>query len=118
MAFSSAPRASTPLHEEPLTMIGSRLTPLVLTSLVALTACGPGRQAAWEQQSQKEMTAPPPPAEGSELNALLEKANAAWAERGDRIRAHDLLAPVLRWFTEGSEMPDLVEAKALLGGLC
>jgi predicted ATPase/class 3 adenylate cyclase len=40
-----------------------------------------------------------------------------WAERGERQRALDLLAPVYDWFTEGFETPDLVEAKALLDEL-
>ena len=37
-----------------------------------------------------------------------------WAERGERQRAHDLLAPIYGWFTEGSGTRDLIEAKALL----
>ena len=37
-----------------------------------------------------------------------------WAERGERQRAHDLLAPIYGWFTEGLGARDLVEAKALL----
>ncbi len=36
------------------------------------------------------------------------------AERGEPREAHELLAPVYDWFTEGSDMPDLREAKALL----
>ena len=28
-----------------------------------------------------------------------------WAERGDRRKAHDLLAPVYGWFTEGFDTP-------------
>jgi hypothetical protein len=31
-----------------------------------------------------------------------------------RSEAHDLLAPVYAWFTEGLDRPDLVEARALL----
>jgi hypothetical protein len=34
--------------------------------------------------------------------------------RGERQQAHDLLAPVYGWFTEGFETLDLKEAKALL----
>jgi len=40
-----------------------------------------------------------------------------WAQRGERQRAHDLLAPVYGWFTEGFDMPDLIEAEALLEAL-
>lgn len=36
------------------------------------------------------------------------------AEAGERAEAHDLLAPVHGWFTEGFDTPDLIEAKALL----
>jgi predicted ATPase len=34
-----------------------------------------------------------------------------------RAEAHDLLAPVYSWFTEGFDTPDLKEAKALLDEL-
>lgn len=40
-----------------------------------------------------------------------------WAEQGERRKAHDLLAPVYGWFTEGFETPDLRDAKALLDDL-
>ena len=35
-------------------------------------------------------------------------------DRGEHDEARDLLAPIYGWFTEGFDMPDLVEAKALL----
>jgi class 3 adenylate cyclase/predicted ATPase len=35
-------------------------------------------------------------------------------DQGRRTEAHDLLAPVYGWFTEGFETPDLKDAKALL----
>jgi predicted ATPase len=35
-------------------------------------------------------------------------------EQGRRAEAHDLLAPVYGWFSEGFDTPDLKEAKALL----
>jgi class 3 adenylate cyclase/predicted ATPase len=37
-----------------------------------------------------------------------------WAEQGRRTEAHDLLAPIYGWFTEGFDTPDLIEAKKLL----
>jgi class 3 adenylate cyclase len=40
-----------------------------------------------------------------------------WGEQGHRTEAHDLLAPVYGWFTEGFDTPDLKEAKALLDEL-
>ena len=37
-----------------------------------------------------------------------------WYTQQKRSEAHDLLAPVYAWFTEGLDRPDLVEARALL----
>ncbi len=37
-----------------------------------------------------------------------------WVERGERHKAHNLLAPILGSFTEGFGMPDLVDATAYL----
>jgi class 3 adenylate cyclase/predicted ATPase len=51
-----------------------------------------------------------------ELRAATSLARL-WAERGERQKAHDLLAPVYDWFTEGFDTPDLKDAKALLDEL-
>jgi predicted ATPase len=51
-----------------------------------------------------------------ELRAALSLARL-WAEHGQRGKAHDLLAPVYGWFTEGFETADLKHAKALLDDL-
>jgi predicted ATPase len=40
-----------------------------------------------------------------------------WQHQGKRAAAHDLLAPVYGWFTEGFDTTDLQEAKALLEAL-
>ena len=40
-----------------------------------------------------------------------------WRDQGKRKEAHDLLAPIYGWFTEGFDAPDLKEAKALLNEL-
>jgi len=40
-----------------------------------------------------------------------------WAERSERQKVADLLAPVYSWFIEGFETADLKDAKALLDGL-
>jgi tetratricopeptide (TPR) repeat protein len=40
-----------------------------------------------------------------------------WAEQGRRSEAHDLLAPIYSWFTEGHDTFDLRDAKALLDEL-
>jgi predicted ATPase len=37
-----------------------------------------------------------------------------WRDQGRRAEARDLLVPVYGWFTEGFEMADLKETKALL----
>jgi predicted ATPase len=51
-----------------------------------------------------------------ELRAATSLARL-WAERGERQKAHDLLAPVYGWFTEGFDTADLKDAKALLDQL-
>jgi class 3 adenylate cyclase/predicted ATPase len=55
-------------------------------------------------------------ARSSELRAATNLARL-WAEQGKRAEAHDLLAPVYGWFTEGFDTPDLKDAKALLDAL-
>ncbi|MGH6919927.1 MAG: hypothetical protein ACREJ0_19745, partial [Geminicoccaceae bacterium] len=51
-----------------------------------------------------------------ELRAATSLARL-WAEQGRRREAHDLLAPVYGWFTEGFDAADLKSAKALLDEL-
>ena len=51
-----------------------------------------------------------------ELRAAMSLAQL-WAEQGRRAEAHDLLAPIYGWFTEGFETKDLKDAKQLLGEL-
>jgi predicted ATPase len=48
-----------------------------------------------------------------ELRATMSMARL-WRDQGNRQQAHDLLAPVYGWFTEGFDTLDLKEAKALL----
>jgi predicted ATPase len=52
-----------------------------------------------------------------ELRAATSLARL-WRDRGERTQAHDLLAPVYGWFTEGFETADLKDSKALLDELC
>jgi predicted ATPase len=40
-----------------------------------------------------------------------------WQQQGKRAEAHELLAPIYGWFTEGFDTADLQEAKALLDEL-
>jgi predicted ATPase len=51
-----------------------------------------------------------------ELRAATSLARL-WRDQGRCAGAHDLLAPVYDWFTEGFDTPDLKEAKALLDEL-
>ena len=55
-------------------------------------------------------------AKSYELRAATSLAKL-WQSQGKRQEAHDLLAPVYDWFTEGFDTADLKEAKALLDNL-
>jgi predicted ATPase len=48
-----------------------------------------------------------------ELRATMSMARL-WRDQGKRQAAHDFLAPIYGWFTEGFDTLDLKEAKALL----
>jgi predicted ATPase len=55
-------------------------------------------------------------AKSLELRAACDLARL-WGEQGRRPEAHDLLAPVYGWFTEGFDTANLKDAKALLAEL-
>jgi predicted ATPase len=55
-------------------------------------------------------------AKSLELRAAISLARL-WADQGKRAEAHDLLAPVYGWFTEGFDTGDLEDARALLDEL-
>jgi predicted ATPase len=55
-------------------------------------------------------------AKSLELRAATSVARL-WRDQGRRTEAHDLLAPVYGWFTEGFDTADLKDAKALLDEL-
>ena len=40
-----------------------------------------------------------------------------WQQQGKTIAAHDVLAEIYGWFTEGFDTADLQEAKALMEAL-
>ena len=48
-----------------------------------------------------------------ELRAAMSLARL-WRDQGRRAAAHDVLAPIYGWFTEGFDTADLKDAKALL----
>lgn len=52
-------------------------------------------------------------AKSFELRAATSLA-LLWRDQGRQDEARELLAPIFGWFTEGFDMPDLIEAKALL----
>jgi predicted ATPase len=70
--------------------------------------------ASWFQRAID--TARSQQAKSLELRAATGLARL-WAEQGERAQAHDLLAPVYGWFTEGFDTADLKDAKALLDEL-
>jgi predicted ATPase len=51
-----------------------------------------------------------------ELRAAMSLARL-WREQGKVQQAHELLAPVYGWFTEGFDTRDLMDAKTLLKSL-
>jgi predicted ATPase len=51
-----------------------------------------------------------------ELRTAL-SLNRLWQQQGKRAEAHELLAPIYGWFTEGFDTADLQEAKGLLADL-
>jgi predicted ATPase len=55
-------------------------------------------------------------AKSFELRAATSLARL-WQQQGKRAEAHDLLAPIYGWFTEGFDTADLQDAKALLTAL-
>jgi predicted ATPase len=52
-------------------------------------------------------------AKSLELRAAMSLARL-WQQQGQRAAAHELLAPIYGWFTEGFDTADLRDAKALL----
>jgi predicted ATPase len=66
------------------------------------------QQAITTAQSQQ--------AKSFELRAATSLARL-WQHQGKRQEAHDLLAPVYHWFTEGFDTADLKDAKMLLDAL-
>jgi len=55
-------------------------------------------------------------AKSLELRAAMSLCRL-WQQRGKQAEARELLAPVYGWFTEGLDIADLQEAKALLDAL-
>ena len=76
-----------------------------------------GNEAAAEQNYRQGLTvANRQNAKTLELRAATSLARL-WRDQGKRTEAHDLLAPIYGWFTEGFDTPVLQDAKALLDEL-
>ena len=85
-----------------------------LTGTVLLAESNLDEGQAWLQQAIRIAQAQH--AKSLELRAARDLARL-WGEQGRRAEAHDLLAPVYGWFSEGFDTTDLKEAKALLDQL-
>jgi class 3 adenylate cyclase/tetratricopeptide (TPR) repeat protein len=73
-----------------------------------------GDQAAAEQSYRRAIAvAERQHAKAFELRAATSLAYL-WRDQGKRVEAHDLLAPIYGWFTEGFDTPVLQDAKALI----
>ena len=73
-----------------------------------------GEGAAWLQRAID--VARSQQAKSLELRAATSLARL-WRDQGRRSEAHDLLAPIYAWFTEGFDTADLKDARALLDEL-
>ena len=81
----------------------------------ALLHSGDGAAAAASLQTAIQV-ARAQDAKSWELRAATGLARL-WAEQGKRENAHDLLAPIYDWFTQGLDTPDLKDAKVLIDDL-
>ena len=82
---------------------------------VVLAATGDAAEAeSWLQRAID--TARSQQAKSLELRAATNLARL-WRDQDKHAQAHDLLAPIYGWFTEGFNTADLKEAKALLDEL-
>ena len=80
---------------------------------IALKSPEPGAAKAEAYFERALAVARQQQAKSWELRAAMSMARL-WRDQGKRIEAHELLAAVYGWFTEGFDTIDLKEAKALL----
>jgi class 3 adenylate cyclase/predicted ATPase len=83
---------------------------------VALKSLAPDTEKAEKYFDRALAVARQQQAKSWELRAAMSMARL-WRDQGKPQQAHDLLAPVYGWFTEGFDTCDLKEAKALLDEL-
>ena len=84
-----------------------------LKGVFLLHQVGPDAQQAEGCLQQALALARRQQAKSLELRAAM-SLSRLWQQQGKRQEAHDLLAEVYGWFTEGFDTADLQEAKALL----
>jgi predicted ATPase len=84
-----------------------------ITGEIALMSSAPDEAKAEAYFERALAIARAQKARSWELRAAISMARL-WRDQGKRQLAHDLLAPVYDWFTEGFDTLDLKEAKALL----
>jgi predicted ATPase len=87
-----------------------------LRGVVLLRQTGTPQEEAETCFHQALDTARRQQAKSLELRAAMSLARL-WQQEGKRQEAHDLLASIYNWFTEGLDTADLQEARALLGEL-
>jgi predicted ATPase len=80
---------------------------------IALMSPNPDAAKAEAYFKQSLAVARQQKAKSWELRGAMSVARL-WLDQGKRQQAHDILAPVYGWFTEGFDTLDLKEAKALL----
>ncbi len=80
---------------------------------IALMSSEPNAAKAQAQFERALAIAREQRAKSWELRAAMSLARL-WRDQGKRRQAHDLLAPIYGWFTEGFDTADLKAAKALL----
>ena len=83
---------------------------------IALKSLAPDTEKAEKYFDRALAVARQQQAKSWELRAAMSMARL-WRDQGKPQQAHDLLAPVYGWFTEGFDTCDLKEAKALLDEL-
>ena len=83
---------------------------------IALISAGPNAPTAETYFNRALAVASQQQAKSWELRAAMSMARL-WRDQGKPQQAHELLAPVYGWFTEGFDTLDLKEAKALLDEL-
>lgn len=83
---------------------------------LVLSLAADNRTEAENYYSQAQEAARRRDAKSLELRTAMSLAGL-WADGGRRAEAHDLLAPVYGWFTEGFDTRDLRDAKALRDAL-